>query len=99
LQLLDPLPKDLLVDINQENFEPPARLDDDNLMEFRKKYDDSVKYAVRTSGKKRVPPTEPYVKMLLLYDLLKREAKVLMLNKYVVGILRFVVGRLSGRTI
>jgi hypothetical protein len=84
---LDPLPKDLLIDINDENLEPPARLDDDNIMEFRNKYDDSVKYGVRQSfsGKKRVPPTEPYVKMLLLYDLLKREAKVLMLNKYVVS--------------
>jgi hypothetical protein len=87
LQLLDPLPRELLNDINKENFEPPAQLDEDNVQEFRKKYDDALKY-VKTSisGKKRVPPTEPYVKMLLLYDLLKRESKVLMLNKFVVSL-------------
>ncbi|XP_055638479.1 uncharacterized protein LOC129776708 [Toxorhynchites rutilus septentrionalis] len=31
-------------------------------------------------GKKRVPPTKPYIHMLMLYDLLKREAKKFMFN-------------------
>lgn len=34
------------------------------------------------SGKKRVPPTKPYIHMLMLYDLLKREAKKFMFNLY-----------------
>lgn len=34
------------------------------------------------SGRKRVPPTKPYIHMLMLYDLLKREAKKFMFNLY-----------------
>ncbi|XP_067647189.1 uncharacterized protein [Eurosta solidaginis] len=35
-----------------------------------------------TAGKKRVPPTKPYVEFLLIYDLLKRDAKAANLSKY-----------------
>lgn len=34
------------------------------------------------TGKKKVPPTKPYIDMLMMYDLLKREAKKLGLQKY-----------------
>ncbi|XP_065094400.1 uncharacterized protein ImpE3 [Ochlerotatus camptorhynchus] len=37
------------------------------------------------SGRKRVPPTKPYIHMLMLYDLLKREAKKFMFNLYEVS--------------
>lgn len=33
-------------------------------------------------SRKRVPPTKPYIHMLMLYDLLKREAKKYMFNLY-----------------
>ncbi|XP_055543238.1 uncharacterized protein LOC129728802 [Wyeomyia smithii] len=33
-------------------------------------------------GKKRIPPTKPYIQMLMLYDLLRREAKKLMFELY-----------------
>ncbi|GAB0096735.1 hypothetical protein DMENIID0001_122940 [Sergentomyia squamirostris] len=82
LQLLDPLPKALLHDIEMEPAHLPAVLDEDNVKEFLKVYDDQFGRNVATTGKKKVPPTKPYVEMVVLYDLLKREAKALMLNKF-----------------
>lgn len=38
--------------------------------------------SAKGSGRKRVPPTKPYIHMLMLYDLLKREAKKFMFNLY-----------------
>lgn len=85
LQLLDPLPKALLQDIEQESPDLPALLDEDNVNEFLKMYDDHFARNIATTGRKKVPPTKPYVEMVVLYDLLKREAKTLMLNKFSVG--------------
>uniref|UniRef100_A0A1B0DP18 Uncharacterized protein n=1 Tax=Phlebotomus papatasi TaxID=29031 RepID=A0A1B0DP18_PHLPP len=82
LQLLDPLPKALLQDIEQESPDLPALLDEDNVNEFLKMYDDHFARNIATTGRKKVPPTKPYVEMVVLYDLLKREAKTLMLNKF-----------------
>uniref|UniRef100_A0A1B0EWH9 Uncharacterized protein n=3 Tax=Lutzomyia longipalpis TaxID=7200 RepID=A0A1B0EWH9_LUTLO len=82
LQLLDPLPKALLHDIEQESPHLPALLDEDNVEEFLKMYDDHFARNVATTGRKKVPPTKPYVEMVVLYDILKREAKALMLNKF-----------------
>uniref|UniRef100_A0A1B0FRB3 Uncharacterized protein n=1 Tax=Glossina morsitans morsitans TaxID=37546 RepID=A0A1B0FRB3_GLOMM len=38
--------------------------------------------ALSNAGKKREPPARPYMEFLLVYDVLKREAKTLSLNKY-----------------
>jgi hypothetical protein len=38
------------------------------------------------TGKKKPPPTRPYVLMLMLYDLLKREAKALKLHNFSVSL-------------
>uniref|UniRef100_A0A336MPA5 CSON004876 protein n=1 Tax=Culicoides sonorensis TaxID=179676 RepID=A0A336MPA5_CULSO len=83
MNLLDPFPKKLLEDIAKEPAHQPAIMDEDNVDEFRKIYDDSwaVRYKPLT-GKKKTPPTKPYVEMLLLYDLLKKDAKRLAFNKY-----------------
>ncbi len=85
---------------------PPALLATDNVVEFRKAFDDSFRrknykmkemtkheMAIRQqmhmrqkrpmlTGNKKVPVTKPYVEFIMLYDLLKREAKNLMLHKY-----------------
>lgn len=45
----------------------------------------SMKAGSGGSGRKRVPPTKPYIHMLMLYDLLKREAKKFMFNLYEVS--------------
>ena len=90
LQILDPLPQKLLYDIEAERYELPTLLLEDNVNEFRRLYDDSYGENLRvdadsdgrTNRKKKVPPTKAYIHMLMLYDLLKREAKKLMLNKY-----------------
>ncbi|CAO1415431.1 unnamed protein product [Diamesa serratosioi] len=105
LQLLDPLPKKLLLDLHYETNQLPALLDQDNVIEFRKKYDDSYNSRYRNQspsdqqmrvimkiqmqqqrpmlvGRKKPPPTRPYVFFLMLYDLLKRESKTKMLHKY-----------------
>lgn len=87
LQYLHQLPAALLQDIRAERYEPPAQLDDDNVNEFRRVYDDFYGGGPRQplTGKKRVPPTKPYVQMLMLYDLLKRDARRLQLNKFEVN--------------
>lgn len=83
MNLLDPLPKKLLEDIAVEKSQLPAIMDEDNVNEFRRIYDDSwvYRYAPLT-GKKKSPPTKPYVEMLLLLDLFKKDAKRLAFNKY-----------------
>lgn len=83
MNLLDPLPKKLLEDIATEKSQLPALMDEDNVNEFRRIYDDSwgARYAPLT-GKKKSPPTKPYVEMLLLLDLFKKDAKRLGFNKY-----------------
>ncbi|XP_053670392.1 uncharacterized protein LOC128720724 [Anopheles nili] len=91
VQLLDPLPAKVLQDFNREPYEPLALRPEDNANEFRRLYDDQYRGAVtivvlekgtKKGGKKRVPPTKPYLHMLVLYDLLKREAKKFMYNVY-----------------
>ncbi|XP_053696150.1 uncharacterized protein LOC128743575 isoform X1 [Sabethes cyaneus] len=37
---------------------------------------------IKNKGKKRVPPTKPYIQMLMLYDMLRREAKKFMFQIY-----------------
>lgn len=106
LQYLGPLPKQLLLDLQRYYTKPPALLATDNVVEFRKTFDDSYKrknvkikgmskqemeYRMQMhmrqnrpmlTGNKKVPVTKPYVEFIMLYDLLKREAKNLMLHKY-----------------
>lgn len=86
LQFLHQLPAGLLQDIRSERYEQPALLDADNVNELLKVYDDFYGRNHPVTGKKKVPPTKPYVQMLMLYDLLKREAKRLMLNKFEVSV-------------
>lgn len=80
--MLDPYPGNLIHDILKEKSELPALRDIDNVNEFLKVYDDSYGRYHPISGKKRIPPTKPYVEFLMLYDLLKREAKSLNLTIY-----------------
>ncbi|KAJ6632957.1 hypothetical protein Bhyg_16057 [Pseudolycoriella hygida] len=82
LQFLHQLPSSLLQDILHERYEQPAFLDQDNVNEFLKVYDDFYGRNQPVTGRKKVPPTKPYVQLLMLYDLLKREAKKQMLNKF-----------------
>uniref|UniRef100_A0A182F7F3 Uncharacterized protein n=2 Tax=Anopheles albimanus TaxID=7167 RepID=A0A182F7F3_ANOAL len=90
VEFLDVLPLKLLQDINAETYEPLALRPSDNANEFRRVYDDSYgrgsinlpEKSNRKGGKKRVPPTKPYLHMLVLYDLLKREAKNNLFNYY-----------------
>lgn len=89
LQFLHQLPSGLLQDILYERYEQPAFLDKDNVNEFLKVYDDFYGRNQPVTGRKKVPPTKPYVQLLMLYDLLKREAKKLMLNKFQVKRGRF----------
>lgn len=86
LQFLHQLPSGLLQDILYERYEQPALLDKDNVDEFLKVYDDFYGRNQPVTGRKKIPPTKPYVQMLMLYDLLKREAKRLMLNKFEVWV-------------
>uniref|UniRef100_A0A182PAA7 Uncharacterized protein n=1 Tax=Anopheles epiroticus TaxID=199890 RepID=A0A182PAA7_9DIPT len=91
VQLLDPLPLKVLQDFNREPYEPLALRPEDNANEFRRMYDDNYRGPIsvlvlekgtKKGGKKRVPPTKPYLHMLVLYDLLKREAKKNMYSIY-----------------
>ncbi|CAG9808325.1 unnamed protein product [Chironomus riparius] len=105
LRYLDVLPKKLLLDIQRDTKRRPALLDYDNVVEFRKIYDDSYNYPYKVrepnseqmkmnikiqmhqqkqmlTGKKKPPPTRPYVLMLMLYDVLKREAKTKKLHQF-----------------
>uniref|UniRef100_A0A182N623 Uncharacterized protein n=1 Tax=Anopheles dirus TaxID=7168 RepID=A0A182N623_9DIPT len=90
-QLLDPLPLKVLQAFNREPYEPLALRPEDNANEFRRLYDDNYRGSIslvvlekgtKKGGKKRVPPTKPYLHMLVLYDLLKREAKKNMYSIY-----------------
>ncbi|XP_017081926.1 uncharacterized protein LOC108115141 [Drosophila eugracilis] len=89
----DKLPLSLIRDIQteQENFTN----DVESLDNFLRLYDDNYGRAAfdfesamdrwssaSIAGKKRVPPTKPYVDFLLVYDLLKRDAKAANLSKY-----------------
>uniref|UniRef100_A0A182JZH1 Uncharacterized protein n=1 Tax=Anopheles christyi TaxID=43041 RepID=A0A182JZH1_9DIPT len=91
VQLMDPLPLKVLQDFNREPYEPLALRPEDNANEFRRLYDDYYRGPIsvlvlekgtKKGGKKRVPPTKPYLHMLVLYDLLKREAKKNMYSIY-----------------
>ncbi|XP_055374923.1 mucin-3A [Condylostylus longicornis] len=81
-QLLDPLPGALIRDILQEKSELPALTDSDNINEFLKIYDDNFGRLNSITGKKRIPITKPYVEFLMLYDMLKRDAKAMNLSMY-----------------
>lgn len=90
-EFLHQLPADLLQDIESEPYDSSARTDTEAVNAFRKVYDDfyeRIRYssalAGPQTGKKRVPPTKPYVLFLFLYDQLKREAKRLNLQDFVV---------------
>lgn len=92
-EFLHQLPADLLQDIENESYEQPSKVDLDNVNEFLRIYDDffeRIRFNPPSgpqTGKKRVPPTKPYVQFLMLYDLLKREAKRLMLHDFEVSAL------------
>lgn len=88
-EFLHQLPADLLQDIESEPYETPTRTDIDAVNAFRRIYDDfferlrySTALAGPQTGRKRVPPTKPYVLFLFLYDQLKREAKRLKLEEF-----------------
>lgn len=90
-EFLHQLPADLLQDIESEPYDSSARTDTEAVNAFRKIYDDfyerirySTALAGPQTGKKRVPPTKPYVLFLFLYDQLKREATRLNLQEFVV---------------
>lgn len=75
------LPFSLTKDIEDELDDQDQLTEVENLDNFLRGYDDN--YGTSITGKKRVPPTKPYVEFLLIYDLLKRDAKALNLSKYV----------------
>lgn len=83
--------RDIITEINHDDFNN----DVESLDNFLRLYDDNYGRATldadsamdrwsttSTAGKKRVPPTKPYVEFLLVYDLLKRDAKSSNLSKY-----------------
>lgn len=83
--------QDIVTEINHDEFSN----DVESLDNFLRLYDDNYGRATfdvdsamdrwsstSTAGKKRVPPTKPYVEFLLVYDLLKRDAKSSNLSKY-----------------
>ncbi|EDV48213.1 uncharacterized protein LOC6553458 [Drosophila erecta] len=89
----DNLPLSLIRDIQNERYD--FTNDVESLDNFLRLYDDNYGRAAFGSesamdrwstasiaGKKRVPPTKPYVDFLLVYDLLKRDAKAASLSKY-----------------
>ncbi|XP_017140483.1 uncharacterized protein LOC108154657 [Drosophila miranda] len=91
----DKLPLSLIRDIQSEIRHDDFTNDVESLDNFLRLYDDNYGRAAfdfesamdrwstaSTAGKKRVPPTKPYVDFLLVYDLLKRDAKAANLNKY-----------------
>lgn len=91
----DPLPLALIKDILTETEHDEFTNDVESLDNFLRLYDDNYGRAAfdpesamdrwsttSTAGKKRVPPTKPYVEFLLVYDLLKRDAKAANLSKY-----------------
>lgn len=83
--------KDIITEVNHDDFNN----DVESLDNFLRIYDDNYGRATfdadlamdrwsstSTAGKKRKPPTKPYVEFLLVYDLLKRDAKSSNLSKY-----------------
>ncbi|XP_062123553.1 uncharacterized protein LOC133836946 [Drosophila sulfurigaster albostrigata] len=91
----DKLPLSLIRDIQTEALHDDFTNDVESLDNFLRLYDDNYGRAAfdvesamdrwsstSTAGKKRVPPTKPYVDFLLVYDLLKRDAKAANLSKY-----------------
>ncbi|KAH8294798.1 hypothetical protein KR018_003152 [Drosophila ironensis] len=89
----DKLPLSLIRDIQSESED--FTNDVESLDNFLRLYDDNYGRAAfdfesamdrwssaSIAGKKRVPPTKPYVDFLLVYDLLKRDAKANNLSKY-----------------
>lgn len=91
----DRLPLSLIRDIQTEALHDDFTNDVESLDNFLRLYDDNYGRAAfdfesamdrwssaSTAGKKRVPPTKPYVDFLLIYDLLKRDAKAANLSKY-----------------
>ncbi|XP_055841309.1 uncharacterized protein LOC129908671 [Episyrphus balteatus] len=80
--ILNILPYSLTRDIKEELDDQDQLTEVENLDNFLRSYDD--KYGTKNSitGKKRIPPTKPYVEFLLIYDLLKRDAKAFNLSKY-----------------
>nr|XP_017007369.2 LOW QUALITY PROTEIN: uncharacterized protein LOC108064378 [Drosophila takahashii] len=89
----DKLPLSLIRDIQTERDD--FTNDVESLDNFLRLYDDNYGRAAfdfesamdrwsssSIAGKKRVPPTKPYVDFLLVYDLLKRDAKAANLSKY-----------------
>ncbi|KAH8357207.1 hypothetical protein KR084_009578 [Drosophila pseudotakahashii] len=89
----DKLPLSLIRDIQSERDD--FTNDVESLDNFLRLYDDNYGRAAfdfesamdrwssaSIAGKKRVPPTKPYVDFLLVYDLLKRDAKAANLSKY-----------------
>lgn len=80
---MDQFPKGVLQDIHYEGNDVPTLLDEDNVNEFLRVYDDNYNIKQhRFTGEKQKPPTKPFLDMIMLYDLLKREAKKLGLNKF-----------------
>lgn len=88
-------PLSLIRDIQTEISHDEFNNDVESLDNFLRIYDDNYGRAAfdpdaamdrwsstSTAGKKRVPPTKPYVEFLLVYDLLKRDAKAANLSKY-----------------
>lgn len=87
-QYLHGLPAELLQDIENEPYELAKGSDLEVINEFRRVYDDfyaRIRIFSPITGKKRVPPTRPYVLFLMLYDLCKREAKRLSLHDFEVS--------------
>ncbi|XP_036341816.1 uncharacterized protein LOC118751156 [Rhagoletis pomonella] len=91
----DKLTLALIRDIQTETEHDEFTNDVESLDNFLRLYDDNYGRATfdsdnaldrwsstSTAGKKRVPPTKPYVEFLLVYDLLKRDAKAANLSKY-----------------
>lgn len=86
-ELLDPYPAELLQQIENEPYEEHKGTDQEIVNKFRRIYDDfyaRVRVFAPITGKKRVPPTRPYVLFLMFYDLCKREAKRLGLQEFTV---------------
>lgn len=86
-------PAELLQDIENESDQLPKISDQEIANDFRRVYDDfftRVRVFAPVTGKKRVPPTRPYVLFLVIYDLYKREAKRLSLQDFAVGFLQWI---------
>lgn len=84
-EYLHQYPAELLQDIENEPNELTRKTDQEKVDEFRRVYDDffsRVRVYSPITGKKRVPPTRPYVLFLIFYDVCKREAKRLALQEF-----------------